>query len=111
MTILKILSLILGLVVITKTIHDYKKKKESFIMFLFWMIIWIAIIILGMFPLLIDRINLIIGGAGSGVNTFIGAAIVFLFFITYRVYTKANRIERQIHDMVMKLGLKNIDKD
>ena len=111
MIILKILSLILGLVVITKTIHDYKKKKESFVMFIFWMIIWTAIIVLAIFPLLIDKINLMIGGVGSGANTFIGAAIVFLFFITYRVYTKANRIERQIHDMVMKLGLKNIDKD
>lgn len=77
----------------------------------FWLITWTSIIILAYYPFLIDKINLMIGNKGNGVNTFLGAAFVFLLFITYRVYSKANRIERQIHDMVMKLGLKNIDGD
>jgi len=109
MIFIKLFSLILGLVVISKTIHDYKKKKENVVMFLFWLIIWAVIIILAFFPFLIDEINDLLGGGGSGVNTFMGAAFVFLFFITYRVYTKANRLERQIHEMVMKLGLRDIE--
>jgi hypothetical protein len=105
----KILSIVLGLVVISKTFLDYRKEKESLTMFLFWLITWGSVITFSIFPTLIERFNKLIGEQGSGVNTFIGAAFVFLLFITYRVYTKANRLEQQLHQMVMKLGLKDIE--
>lgn len=111
MTLLKIFSVLLGLIVITKTLHDFKKKNESLMMLFFWLIIWIIIIILALFPIMIDRITSLLGDTGNGVNTFLGAAFVFLLFITYRVYAKANRLERQMHDMVMKLGLRDIEKE
>jgi len=110
MIIVKLFSIIIGLVVISKTIHDYKKGKESLVMCLFWLITWASIILLTLFPILIYKINSLISGNGPGINTFIGAAFVFMFFVVYRVYTKANRLERQIHDMVMKIGLKDLEE-
>jgi hypothetical protein len=107
----KILSIALGLIVISKTFLDFKKEKESLIMFIFWLITWGTVITLSVFPTLIESFNQFVGSQGNGVNTFIGAAFVFLLFITYRVYTKANRIEQQLHQMVMKMGLKEIEEE
>ncbi|MFA6963147.1 MAG: DUF2304 domain-containing protein [Patescibacteria group bacterium] len=106
----KILSMVIGIVVITKTFHDFRKKKENLIMSLFWIFTWLAVMVLAIFPPIIDEINRAIGGNDSGLNTFFGAAFVFLFFVTYRIYIKAHRLERQIHRMVMKIGLKDFEK-
>jgi len=104
----RILSILLGLIVVSKSYFDYKKKNESLFMFLFWLFTWSTIIILSIFPYLIELVSKMVGDEGTGVNTFVGASIVFLFFVTYRVYTKANRLERKIQEMVMKLGLKDL---
>ena len=105
----KFLSVFLGLIVISKSYLDFKKKNDGLFMFVFWVATWSIVILFSLFPVLIDKINQLVGEQGSGVNTFIGAAFVFLLFVTYRVYTKTNRIEKQIHEMVMKLGIRNMD--
>lgn len=111
MIIAKILSILFGLIVISKTWLEFRKKNESIVMSLFWIIIWASIIVLSLFPALIDQLGSLLGDKSNSINTFIGAAFIFLFFITYRIYTKANRLERQMHEMVMKLGLKDIEQN
>lgn len=107
----KIISLILGLMVISKTYLDYKKKNESLFMFMFWTIAWVGIIILSLFPEIINDALQISMAQKIGTGTFLGVAIVFLFFVIYRVYIKANRLEKKIHKMVTELGLKDVDSE
>jgi hypothetical protein len=106
----KIIAIVIGLTVLTKTYHDFKKHYESLTMLLFWFIIWITIIAAALLPDFFVNLATRISGNGVGVGTFAGIAFIFLLFITYRVYTKANRLENKIHDMVMKLGLKDIEE-
>jgi len=105
----KVFSIILGLTVLIKTYHDFKKHRENLVMFLFWMVAWSLIIVATLFPstvtLLIERIS----GKGVGIGTFIGVAFIFVFFVTYRIYIKANRLEQKIKDIVVKIGLKDLD--
>lgn len=107
----KIFSLILGMAVITKTVLDYRKKQESTVMLFFWTFTWIAIIYVALNPLMIDKTIAKIGDHKTGLGTFISMSIVFLYFVIYRVYNKANRIEQKLKDIVIKLGLKNLDKN
>ena len=107
----KIISLALGLMVISKTYLDYKKKNESFFMFFFWTVAWIGIIIVSLFPEIINDALAISRAQRVGTGTFVGVALVFLFFVIYRVYIKANRLEKKIQKMVTKLGLKDLDNN
>lgn len=106
----KIIAIIIGLMVISKTYHDFKKHNENLTMLLFWCITWLAIITAALFPDAFIKFVERVSGNGVGIGTFVGIAFVFLFFITYRVYTKANRLENQIKDIVLKLGLKDIEE-
>lgn len=106
----KIISLTLCVMVISKTYLDYKKKNESLVMLYFWTLAWVGIIIIALFPEIIGSALQISRAEQIGTGTFLGIAIVFLFFVIYRVYIKANRLEKKIHDMVMKLGLKDIEE-
>lgn len=107
----KIISLILGLTVISKTYLDYKKRNESLIMFLFWTAAWIGIIAVSLFPEIINEALQISMAQKIGTGTFLGVAIVFLFFIIYRIYIKASRLEKKMQDMLMKLGIKDLDDE
>ncbi|MFA6423034.1 MAG: DUF2304 domain-containing protein [Patescibacteria group bacterium] len=104
----KVFSIILGLMVISKTLLDFKKKQESLIMFIFWTVTWAIIIYLGLFPAEIDKTINRLGMNKTGTGTFFGMSLVFLFFVIYRVYHKANRLELKLKDMTMKLGLKDV---
>lgn len=107
----KIIAIIIGLMVVSKTYYDFKKHYESLTMFIFWSVTWLVIIAAAVLPDFFLRLAEKVSGNGVGLGTFAGVAFIFLLFVTYRVYTKANRLEKKMHDMVMKLGLKEIEKD
>lgn len=107
---IKILSLVLGVAVIFKTYYSYKKKEEGLVTFLFWSIAWLVIMYAAVFPDKVYSLMQEFSSENIGIGTFAGIAFVFLFFVTYRVYMKADRLERQIRDMVTRLGLKDVEK-
>lgn len=110
LTIPKIIALILGIIVIAKSLIDFKKKEEHWQMFLFWLVIWLGIIIIAFDPMLIGQI---ISHSGSGsytIGQIAGIGFVFIMFIVYRVYIKAHRIERQLNKLIRDLALKDVKK-
>jgi hypothetical protein len=106
----KVITILLALTVISKTYLDFKKKQENIAVFLFWAIAWLFIMYAAIQPGKIYSLMQKFSKDNIGIGTFVGIAFIFLFYITYRVYIKANRLERKLHDMVMKLGLKDIEK-
>lgn len=104
--IVKLLSIILGLMVISKTYHDFKKGKEHLTMFLFWSIAWIGIILVSLFPEIVEEILNFTKGQKIGAGTFVGMSIVFLFFVIYRVYIKADRVEKDLAEVVRQIATK-----
>lgn len=109
--IVKLLSIILGLMVISKTYHDFKKGQESITMFLFWTIAWIGIILVSLFPEIVDEILNFTKGQKIGAGTFFGMSIIFLFFVIYRVYIKADRIEKRLTEITREFALKENRKN
>lgn len=109
MIFVKILSILLGIIAISKAYLDWKSKNDSFIVFLFWIFSWVIVIIFSLYPILISKINFLAGQQGTGVNTFIGASFVFILFVIYRIYRKANRLEKQIQKIVTEIGLKDFN--
>lgn len=110
-TLPKIIALIFGLIVIAKTLTDYKKKQESWQMLIFWLVIWCGIIIIAFDPMLIAQIISHFGAGNYTIGQIAGTGFVFILFIVYRVYIKANRIEKQIMYLTRKLALKDIQKN
>lgn len=104
----KIIAIIFAIFVLGKTTYDYRKKKESLVMFLFWETAWWGVIIFSLFPQIIDRI---FGVGRSGVNTFMGLVIIFLLYLSYRLYLKAERTEKIINSIIKELALKLPERD
>jgi hypothetical protein len=106
----KIFALLFAIIVITKGIVDYKNKNESLTMTAFWIITWLAITTVAFFPSLVDQAIELAGGSRTGLGTVLGIAIIFVLFISYRIYVKANRIEKQVNQLAKITALKNIGR-
>lgn len=107
----KIFASFFALIVIARSIMDYKAKKESLQMTVFWVIVWAGILSVAFFPQLIEQALAFTGEKRAGLGSIFGMAIVFLLFVTYRVYIKANRIEKQVNHLIRSFILKHLDEE
>jgi hypothetical protein len=106
----KIFATILAILVIARSFTDFKNKKESLTMTIFWVAVWLVIMILAFWPVLIDDLIYVLGGQRTGLGTVFGMAIVFVLFVNYRIYIKANRVEKAMDKMARQLALSNLEK-
>jgi len=104
----KIFALVFALIVLSRSIVDYRARKESLEMTLFWIIVWVGISIIAFFPTLIDEAITLFGGNRSGIGTVFGMGLVFIMFVSYRIYVKANRVEKDIAKLSRKIALRGL---
>jgi len=101
----KILAILLAWIAVSKSYVDFKARKESLQILIFWLTTWSGIVILALFPKIIDVLIAQFGGGQSGLGTFFGMALVFVVFVVYRMYVKLERIEQIITKTVQDIAL------
>ena len=68
---------------------------------------WTLIVAVALFPSLVDLALSFSGPERAGLGTFFGMAIVFLYFIVYRLYVKLERIEQNLTKAIQELALRD----
>ena len=107
----QIFSLILATITISKSYVDFRARRESLPMFVLWTLTWTTIVVVALFPSIVDVLLVPGGQAGqAGIGRFLGMALVFLFFLIYRVYVKLERLEQQITTLVQEIALGTREK-
>lgn len=101
----KIFSILLATIAVSKSYVDFRARVESLQMFIFWVFTWTAIVLVALFPSIVDF--LLSFGGRTGLGTFFGMALVFLFFVVYRMYVKLERIEQKLTRTIQELALKD----
>lgn len=105
---LQIIGLFIGGLALSKTIADYHKRKESRVMFAFWLLVWLTVITITLFPKLTELIRNYLLGPGQSIGTMIGIGMIFLLFLIYRIYLKTERVERILQEHASDLALRKI---
>jgi len=103
----KFFALILATMVVSRSITDFRSRKESLQMTVFWIMLWLIVIGITFFPIIITKTIDALGGSRTGLGTILGMAIIFVLFISYRVYIKAHRIEKQVYKIARAIALKD----
>ena len=102
----KAFSVVLAAIVISKSYVDFRSRKESAQMFLLWTLTWVAIVLVALFPSMID-VLIGVGGGRAGIGTFLGMAIVFNLFLVYRTYVRMEALEQKVTVVVQELALRD----
>ena len=103
----KLFALVLAAIVISKSYVDFRGKVESLRIFVFWVITWTAIVIIALFPSIIDLLISSFGEGRAGLGTFFGMGLVFLFFVVYRMYVKIERLQQKLNRTIQELALRD----
>ena|SRR2546425_4151326 len=103
----KIFAVLLAGIAISKSYVGVRTRAESFQVFVFWALTWIAIVIVALFPAIVDIIIASFGERQTGLGTFFGMALVFLYFLVYRIYMRLDRMEQQLVKIVQELSLRD----
>src|SRR6185436_2377232 len=99
-------SVLLAIIAVSKSYVDFKSRIESLPIFLFWFVTWTTIVVVALRPTLVDNLITAYGEGRTGLGTFFGLGLVFLFFIVYRIYVKLERIQQSLTKMVQDLALR-----
>jgi hypothetical protein len=52
----------------------------------------------------------VFGGNRTGIGTVFGMGLIFVMFVSYRIYIKANRIEKNLNEISRKFALLSLGK-
>lgn len=100
----RIFVVIFTILVLSKSYLSFRQRKESLAMTIFWFVTWFVISLFTFYPDLIDTV-LIDPRTRSGTGTILGIGLIFIYFVIYRVYIKADRVEKQLNKLIRDLAL------
>ena len=101
----RLFAIFLAGVAISKSYVDLRARRESPQMFVLWTATWIGIVVVALFPSIIDAL-ISLGGGRTGIGTFLGMALVFLFFLMYRMYVRMEGLEQKLTLVIQELALR-----
>src|ERR1043165_903564 len=103
----KVFSVLLGAIAVSKSYVDFRARTESLQMFLLWSLTWTTIVVFALFPSIVDVILAYSASGRAGLGTFFGMGLVFVLFVVYRIYVKLERVEQKLIKTIQELALKD----
>ncbi len=106
MTVVGVVVSIFVLFAVSRVILRYREGTLSLGSFLFWIVVWAGVEVVLWVPKSLDALAARIG-VGRGIDAVVYASVVMLFYMTYRLYVKAENIEHEITNLVRRLALRD----
>lgn len=109
MSIIQILIIIFALFALSRAFLRLKDKLLKIGEFIFWAILWIAVIVAALFPDLTSSISSVFG-IGRGVDFVIYVSIIILFYLIYRIYVKLDEQDQKISILMREFTIREHKK-
>jgi hypothetical protein len=106
MEIIQIIIVIFALFALSRAFLRFKDNKLTKTEFLFWTLIWLAVIVFAFTPRLTSWVSSLLG-IGRGVDLIIYLSIIVLFYLIFRLYVKMESIRKDITLLVRKFAIEN----
>lgn len=107
---IQIIMIIFALFALSRVILRAKEKKLSKNQFLFWTVLWLALVVFAIFPsILTSFANLT--GIGRGIDILVYLGIILLFYSSFKLYIKIKGVEEKITKLTREIAIKNAPKN
>ncbi len=101
---IQIIVIIISIFAISRVLLQVRKNVVAIDSALFWVVIWLIVISIVIYPNTINNLADIVG-VGRGVDVIIYLSIIFLFYMIYRMYVRMENLEREITKLVREIAL------
>lgn len=102
---LQITGILFSLFMIYLALLHYKKGQLNGIEISSWIVIWIAVILIVIFPEVV-RVYAESFAVSRVLDLLIGGAFVVIFIMVGSAYVRVNKLEKRIEDLIRRLALK-----
>jgi hypothetical protein len=90
--------------IIFRTITRFKKGTLTLPWLFFWLLLWFSIGVAVMFPEITAWFAHVVG-VGRGVDAVIYLAIIFLYYLIFRIFLRLEKIEHDITLVIREISL------
>ena len=102
----KVVSVLLAGIAVSKSYVDFRARTESLQVFLLWTLTWTTVVVVALFPSIVDVILAYTASGRAGLGTFFGMGLVFVLFVVYRIYVKLEQVDQKLIKTIQELALK-----
>lgn len=106
---IQIILIIFAVFAYSRAILQFKKKSINTGEFLFWSILWISVIITGVFPNWISTVSSLFG-VGRAADFMIYLSIIALFYLMFRLYVKMDKLNQEQTKLVREIAINRAKK-
>jgi hypothetical protein len=109
MNIIQMLVTLFVLFAWSRAFFRMRDKNISIGEFSFWSLIWIAVLIVNLFPGLTSIVSGFVG-IGRGMDLAVYAGITLLFYLMFRLYVKIDTQSKELTKLVREIAIKEAKK-
>lgn len=102
----QIIAILVIIFFLIKLLKQRKKKNISINEFYFWMSFWILGMLVIFFIKPIDKLVISMGFSSSGINLIFYLAVMFLFYLIFKMRLKILKLEKDITTLAREISLK-----
>lgn len=106
---LQITGIMFALLMIYFALLHYKKQHLSGIEIASWLLIWVLVILVVLFPDIV-RVYAMSFAVSRVLDLLIAGAFIVMFVMVASAYVRVSELEKRLEDLVRKLALKENDK-
>jgi len=110
MVFIQFLIIAFALLVISRIILGFKRRKIAFKSLLFWLGLWLAIPIVFLLPQTANYLAKILGFE-RGADPAIYFSILLIFYLIFRIFVRLEKNENDITAIAREIALKERDKE
>jgi len=107
--ILQILVTFFVVVLFWEILTEFKKKNLSIYNFIFWSLVWLAVLIVVWFPGLTSNLAQTLGIV-RGMDAVVYLSVVILFYLALRILVRLEKMDKEISKIVREEALKELKK-
>jgi len=105
MELIQLIALIVVVFGILRAVMSFRDHRISAKWLVFWLLLWGAVGVLAFLPGLSSKAGTILG-VGRGSDLVIYAAILFIFYMIFRIYLRLESLEHNITKLVREIAIR-----
>ncbi|RJQ17308.1 DUF2304 domain-containing protein [Candidatus Woesearchaeota archaeon] len=104
LTIIQIFIIAFAVFALSRVFIMYKGKRITIYELLLWCVVWIALIVLSVIPVISGFLSKLVG-VERGTDLIVYLSIIALFYLVYRIHMKAEKLDAQITKLVRQIAI------
>lgn len=100
----QIFGVLIGLIAIILSIFRFKDGKMTLGMLSFWILVWIAVLLISIFPESTNSLATLTG-IGRGLDFILILGLIGAYYLVFKMYNMIENMEQEITELVREIAL------